>query len=77
MIEITVQNLNDKNILAFKYKKEVLFGAMAEDDNGLITFMPEKEIKNLMNLCMKVLRDIKEDKTIQELADKPIKFIGV
>jgi len=77
MIEITVQNINDKNILAFKYKNEVLHGQMAEDNNGLITLLPEKEIKNFMNLCMKALREIKELKTLEEAANKPIKFIGV
>ena len=77
MIEITVQNINDKNILAFKYKQEVLWGSISEDDKGLITLLPEKEIKNLMNLCMKVLRDIKLQKTAEELGDKPIKFFGV
>jgi len=77
MIEITVQNIDDKNILAFKYKNEIFFGEMAGNDKGLITLLPEKEIKNFMNLCMKALREIKELKTLEEAADKPIKFIGV
>ena len=77
MIEITVQNINNENILALKYQNEVMFGQMAENDKGLVTLLPEKEIKNLLNLCMKVLRDIKEKKTLEEAADKPVKFIGI
>ena len=78
MIEVTVQNIDNKNILAFKYDKEVFFGSMGEEDMKLITLLPKKAITQLMNMCMTALRDIK-NKENEELEKEShrIRFIGV
>ncbi len=77
MIEISVANIDNKNILSFKYEGEIFFGEMGEERGAFVTLLPEKAIKKLMNMCMMALRDLKAKNALEEAKAKPIRFIGV
>jgi len=78
MIEISIANIDNKNILSFKYNGQIFFGEMGDDERGvLVTLLGEKPIKQLMNMCMMALRDLKAKNALEEAKAKPIRFIGV
>ncbi len=77
MIEVNLSSdvKNYTNILIFQYKLDEV--RMVFNPNVKFT-LNESVIKDLMNLCMKTLRDIKDKKNEKIESDsKRIRFIGV
>lgn len=78
MIELSIENIQGKNVFTFKYGNTCYFGEMGEENGKLVTNIPEKPARELMNLCMKFLRECKENTLAEERKIEPkIKFYGV
>lgn len=77
MIELTLEKVDGKNIFTFKYGNTMFFGEMSEENGKFQTLIPEKPARELMNLCMRYLRECKEQQIQQETSEVKIKFYGV
>lgn len=66
------------NILSFSYKGEEHSLPLSKTFGGFECALPEVLVKNMMNICIKALRDLKDSKIVENKEDsKRIRFIGV
>lgn len=77
MIELTIEKVEEKYVFTFKYGNTMFFGEINEEKGKFKTLIPEKPARELMNLCMRYLRELKEQKIEQERPEVKIKFYGV
>ena len=78
MIELSIENIDGKHIFSFKYGNTCYFGEMGEENGKWVTLIGEKPARELMNLCMRFLRECKETALAEEKKIEPkIKFYGV
>lgn len=78
MIELNLEKIDGKQIFTFKYGNSSFFGEMSEENGKISTLIPEKPARELMNLCMRYLREAKEAALAEEnKIEQKIKFYGV